>query len=1149
MSEDRRVRQAFVHLLHRFRRYRKEWYVEQLQAGEKPSKRKPGEKDDLAQFFYPHPETDNKKQSSALKWLREIKSGEKKLTASDLVHLLSKLQQNSSEFIQNRLDTSEVSFAIQRLIQLSPEEKEQIGKITRRDTFAGDREILLQQALLNIRLYYADNYLDAAVLDLYNVSLGLNFARQDKDTESFLNYLNSIDEEHQPKIKGALRSILLKSGTRPVYLSDGSEDYVERYFTVELLKRLEQTVKTNQQLRKEFPIYIRTVTVENVGPFPALTSKESKNEALINNELLSLDELEAKEKNDFLSSKRNVATLASRHSYRVTVGFRVKFKQKKFTGNFQKTLDERYSPFDPMTFQRLKHESGDEVYVDFSVSSSGVGGNLSQVIKIINIVLFSDIPCLSDYFPVAHDVMITQSIVGNNVASPVWAHSLVALCESEALGQAMQKSAARGRICPYGQVSFADTIGRGDYCEFDLLLCVARSALQARLQAIRATGVAPDGEIKKVNKKELVFDSNGYLQDLCHRVEQGEILREARRLTSSYPFSSLAQEGHLKSKKLINSEYPENTPFAVYDAHLTIIETFLQEGAYRSAYDHLQALRLLKREAKPDPKNIDELSREGFTWLRRYRVRRREESGAREESHGFTIFSGTLLIRYELSRAAYYYLLDIDNEPHNSEYRGELKDKNADHNTLIRDYVWESLDRAEDHISARLAKYLTINEFSQATFHPHYQLLAKIYFLRAKLMIFFPNQVPIRRENGERCQIPTDEILEGTQKRTSNAIHRGRLYLLEKARVYAASDGETSLYVCYTAYQCWTYLIAAFSEESIGNEDIELGRDRCFEWAKRLRNEALQNYTDIGRQCYYQIKEKSGVEGSKHFGDCLINYIPAIREVTSYEEVGLLTRPNNQIRNDTQEDLVNLNLDMSLLVVRRRYFSPSGEPDEAIYMFGTQACYVLFARGIYHLCSNEGSRENASHEFDQASLDSLKSWDEKLKIAHRLLTYAWAIADEGCKAEVKEVGDKGASIEIRRHFERCGESGDDMKIYEANVTSVKELYPARTTEIASLARVFATACLVLRQYTSKEKSLWCRDVSRKILDETLSEQKCFILKGQKCYDSHLREYLTQCQVILEQELQNVQLLSQASHRKMNTHRDRIIRSLFNALHT
>ncbi|MCU0567032.1 MAG: hypothetical protein MUF49_10595 [Oculatellaceae cyanobacterium Prado106] len=246
----------------------------------------------------------------------------------------------------------------------------------------------------------------------------------------------------------------------------------------------------------------------------------------------------------------------------------------------------------------------------------------------------------------------------------------------------------------------------------------------------------------------------------------------------------------------------------------------------------------------------------------------------------FENFSGSLLIRYLLCWANYYYLLDRCDRSHET-YRGDLPSEANAHSAIQE--AWTVVNKAEKLVAVRLAKYRLISEISQGTFQPHYTLLAKIYFLRLRLLLFFPRMVPI-----DRTYLPTDATVT-TNRRDINAIYSGWLYLLEKARLYATCSGDQELYSCYTAYQSCIYIMASLQDQPIrlcpSEPEIPFSASHCLSWAKRLRNHAILSYAKTGRHCYYQIKEKSGISQSlsRRYGIYSIQEIPPIREMRNQD--------------------------------------------------------------------------------------------------------------------------------------------------------------------------------------------------------------------------------------------------------------------------
>lgn len=286
------------------------------------------------------------------------------------------------------------------------------------------------------------------------------------------------------------------------------------------------------------------------------------------------------------------------------------------------------------------------------------------------------------------------------------------------------------------------------------------------------------------------------------------------------------------------------------------------------------------------------------------------------------------------------------------------------------------------------------------------------------------------------------------------------------------------------------------------NYTTSLPRESCLEWARKLRDHALISYAEKGRYYYNQIKEKSGVPGqSDDFGPYSIQKLTAIFEARGqqYEEWST----------EAERYLI---LDMSLLGISSDdlpKMSPN-HPDRNIYLFGTNACYLFFARGLYLLCSN------FTTEFDQAAIVSEMAWSYKLNQAMRLLNMAWAMAEEGGTVEQHEDNDGEVRLRITRNLGQQPTQGYSSP----DVESVRDMYPRRINEIADLGKIFAAACLVLRlRVTSAAESPSLqRDIQALLAD--LHSARRFtpvlqtLLKGQAQYNGHLKPYLQRVSAIL-----------------------------------
>ncbi|HEY9762001.1 MAG TPA: hypothetical protein V6D07_05720 [Trichocoleus sp.] len=1002
------------------------------------------------------------------------------------------------------------------LTELTAQERQDLGLMS------GDGLALLQRALLVLQTAGGlHNY--EMLLKLYKGAVGLDLTQTEETLESLeqvddliertvrqtLGYLP--DRPRKPlggglvspsrgdtvadltlKAKREIRRLLARSGNQQslVPSSTAVDSYIRHYLHQAFVVKLAQTVVNNERLTDQFPVYLKRITLEACGPLPFADKDLGRLHvggpypALLHPALRRLDQ--GNEGTDVLPGPGDYE-LASQEAARVMAEFYVK-------------VPPGYQPAVGRVFQKLASE--DQLRIDFSLDSTGIGGALSHVIKVINTALLSNISCLQEFFPIAHDVTCTQEIIRDNVPSPVWAHSLVQLCRKETVGETIQRC-DRTRLRSYAEFAFADPIGHGDYCGFDFLLSQAQAALQARLQAIRNAGVEPQL----------------YVRHLCQRTEYWLALQDAWSYLRGYPFSSLAMIGAIDEEILQPSvgvrSLIRGDSYLCFDACLSIVEALLDEGAYRSAYKFLSRLQVL-----------EELVQQGLAVA---------QAEPQSPATGFEVFSGALIVRYLLCRANYYYLYDTSNTDLQYLPLGCGPDINRE--GLIQ-RSWQMLDQAQHHVTVRLRKYVVINEVSQGTFHPHYCLLARIAFLRAKMLLFFPRYVP-----RDDQFLPTERFTG--QRRTTASIHWGRLYTAEMARLYAAADGDSEVYACYAALQCWLHLIAAYanreeltlsavSSRDRTASDQTLAPEQCLQWAKRLRDHALISYAETGRRCYYQIKEKSGLPKQfDEFGRYCIQKLPAIYETRGEE----YTQPNPK----NPEFLV---LDMSLLAVspgELPKISPN-HPTQSIYLFGVNACYLFFARGMYLLCSDVSceleSLENPTQPI---------AWAPKLQQAMRLLNMAWGTAEEGGRIE-KDEENKKRKRYITRHFHH---DGTDEEYIPPEVASVRDLYPRRVTEIADLGKVFAAACMVLQLplASADDQANLYEDMSRLLSTlhraHNLNSTERALLMRQPQYNGHIHSYLSQAKAILLQQAEVARTMTPPFDLK--PYRDSLLKTLFAVL--
>jgi len=1068
--------------------------------------------------------------SGEASWEENVSASRKKVTTGRVVDMLIALKETLEQGYRTHeepysrvLTAEDMLIALYQLVALTPDERNQLGLP------AGDTLTLLKQTLLSLQTRTGtENY--EAIFNTYKEAVGLDFTNDiaittfdqvndlvETSVRAALSYLpdrkskyrkNQQKEQSREntiieltrKAQREVRRLLVRSGNTQPFWGDRTADhpYIKHYLQPAFVKKLAQTVVKNERLTATLPIYLKQLTVNVCGPLPFFdTSLGSYKFGSSYPDLLNkaLQELDGNTERPLIEDipVPSDYELASQEAVEISLGFYIK-------------IPTDYQNITQQTFETLASENTEENRpyrrVDFVYSSTGVGGTLSHIVKVINKTLLSDIPCLDSLFPIAHDVTCTQTIVRDNVPSPIWAHSLVKLCHNQSVGKALR--AFEDNQSAYDNFSFGDPIGHGDFCGFDFLIAQAQSSLQARLQAIRSTGVHPPE----------------YVKQLCQKVERQNALKRAWQTLKTYPFSSMAMIGTVHQAVLGNQFKHRNLcasdPDIYFDAFLSIAETLIDEGAYKASYLNLRKISILETYAR------NSLS---------------EMSSIDIDSDSYQVFSSTLIIRYLICKANYYYLFDLrDRLPESLSHEFSAQPSRKE----LVDKAWEALRLAEAHTRDRLKKYVVIGEVSQGTFHPHYKLLGRVYLLRARLLTFFPRLVP-RAE----LLLPTERF--SGQQRTKASVHWGKLYLLEKARLYVAANGDSESYACYAALQSSYYLTVAYEDPqdtaltlpTAEGTPPQLSREDCLMWAKRLRNHALLTYAETGRQCYNAIKEKSGLpkEFDEH-GRYTIEKLPAI-----FEDRGLRRDRAPSKNNDF------LTLDISLLAINHEDLPrlTANHPDKSIYLFGTNTAHLFLARGLYLLCSD------TTEEFEKNEPDGPIQWEQKLQMARRLFDMAWAIAEDGCQIERE-----GKKKRITRSFRDLA-SKDRYSTKEIN--SVRDLYPRRINEIADIGKMFSAACMTLQLHlmTTEDRAedrAGDRTTTAENINKLfgmfhgsyrLSENKSLraLLQRQSRYNGHLEDFLESAIAVLQSHMPTSS--QPAAGEAIETRRNALMKDLFAVL--
>ncbi len=557
------------------------------------------------------------------------------------------------------------------------------------------------------------------------------------------------------------------------------------------IAHLTRSIVENEILTDEFPINIKHIEIEKTEPLPLYLKDKNHKNGLLNPQFVD-------EKEDI----EDINGLQKQFAYKIKVYFYVRFPD-----NYRQAFIGEYNQSSYFNKRENKLEFFQEI--------TGIGSPIYHIIAAINKVILWDIPELIDYFPVARTILSNNDFFGS--PSLVRSYTLVNLCKKDDIEKALKEKKSYDTVVSHYEPAY------GEYCGFDLVEVAAKAGLHARLRAIKQTGINP---VK-------------YLTQLCYRVEELNAFRKAQSYLNFYPFSLKAMEGYLNQTifqnryRIVDNHYnfsdvkPRWSSVA-YDAHLTITETYLQEGLYRIAKKYLDVLKSHIEKAKKG-KNY--------------------------------FFSELLLAKYELCQFRYHYLTDLQDDSDSENPQLHLERSSA------IDAATKSLNYAEEYLKKLLKKYYAISASGESNFHPFFYLFSRIYAHRAKLYIFTPSYTYIASRK-------FDSFIEPIR-------------LLEKARIYAARDGSTVLYSSWTAYQSWCYIMVAY----LGNDEPlthqEFSKEECIDWARRLIEHALTCYYKNGKLCYQQIKDNGGkitknIRNQKYYetyGNIQIQVTPLIQEL------------------------------------------------------------------------------------------------------------------------------------------------------------------------------------------------------------------------------------------------------------------------------
>ncbi|MCE2668778.1 MAG: HypX (modular protein) [Microcystis sp.] len=861
-----------------------------------------------------------------------------------------------------------------------------------------------------------------------------------------------LREVSRTEFQAGLRQIKTVVGQCPDFVKNNlTSDSISNLF----LESLSNSIIKNNLLGDKFPVYIDYLEIEKVKPLPLKLYRGKT--GLINTDFLD----DPEDENEYYAQG-----LEKQIAYRVRVYFYVyppeNWKPKP-------TLEEKEIS------QFFKQEESNS-RLEFCEEVVGVGSPIAHITTAINRFLFEGIDILKKqgYLPVTQKIVSEDKVIGNTRNSAVWSYSLVKLCKQEDV-----KKSLEGEI-NYNQIVADQELATGEFYGFDLLESAAKSALHARLRAIEKTAI----------------NSQQYLQQLCQRIEEKYILEKAEKWIKFYPFSLRAMQDYLE-KKLFKDKYRNwdernfkevnnNQAWSrvAYEAHLAIIQVYLQEGLYRIAQKYLEVIKPHIEKGRLDDKLLVSL--------------------------------------YYICLFDYHFYTDLEDEERDHQERGSAIRK-----------AEEYLNTAEEYLQKYLKEYAIIGEYSQTNAHPFFYYLSRIYSHRAKIYIFFPYI----------AQLPNPK--------THLLIEP--LRLLEKARIYAARDGDANYYAYWTVYQIWSYLITAYVGDT-NRLTEKFSRQNCLGWAERLIKNALDCYGERGRKSYQQIKNYSGKQKTEFSGlkpdstiifyeqynDIYVQTIPPIIEIgkgsshldefyqktieigkgsrnldefyqkiqktfnessQSQEEITQPTmpdNPDNKASSFSIEEIFGIQEKIIQLPMSALTYLDSNS-DNKVYLFGIHASLLLFGLGLVELCKDNQE----------------EGLEERIRMAMKRFTLGAAIASEGTVDEKR-----GEKTYLQRIFtEQKPNKGQKMP----EDFQIRGLYPHRLTQFTAKGKIFAATCrVILLLYNYEKYSSYWPEVAYLLND--LHDAQTIIRSnnpdyslGQNRYSGHLEQQFKGVKSYLESQ--------------------------------
>jgi hypothetical protein len=503
--------------------------------------------------------------------------------------------------------------------------------------------------------------------------------------------------------------------------------------------------------------------------------------------------------------------------------------------------------------------------------------------------------------------------------------------------------------------------------------------------------------IKYILAKDNVSASE-YIEQIWRRKEEYDILSQAKDLLQYFPFSL-----GVMIAKIDLGIFTENTPKyrqLLIEDIVYFKELDKKEWSLVAYSSHLKITESLLREGRiiPAKMYLDAL-----------------------EIHKNSL-SDLMLARYYLCWSQYYFLFDLETGDVDISTTNKAITKSNDF-----------LKKAEQCLKKKIQKCELLGEISHSNTHPFFELYSKISICRAKMSFYFSGDSKTAHGNEWRKLIaPLQEA--------------------EKARVYAARDGNTLLYLMLAF--TWDFKVNVKKKEILSKED-------CIIWANRLLIHSVVCYEEFGLKSYAQIKRNAGLLSDSE-ENIKIDKIPFIQEYApskSSDKANKNMFYEYEASGEKDEIFRVFCLDFNSLKTKKanpdhkfdhsksNEISNSLNPARPIF-FGTDSSILIFTEGMIDLC----------HDFKDEK-DLLKSINK----AMRKFIIAWSTSRDG--AYFTKEGD--TKYCIQRIFDKTkdGHEEEDAEILEKidihNDRYVRGLYPNRISETALLSKLFIAVCLMI----------------------------------------------------------------------------------------